>query len=313
MASLVHAYEQTRDVNAASGYVLTVADFIHTFPDEVRLMWPTPLSVAKVLFFAARYYVLVHCVLASMCLSPEECKRSFVQLFVSSGASVLCAEAILFVRVFAFSERNRKVLIYLVIQYICAMNTRLTASKAIHAPSVGILITFLLSVKFAPAAQPDLPCMPASAGYKYIGINFSLALLSVVTIMVIMVYIAHRKYRRLNSNLLKLFYRDGILYFLCLSGLATANIVASFVASASYKFLLLETQVLLHSVLSTRMLLHLRKWAEHDIKGGRTVETSLGEIEFIIRLRNARGAMSTIPSETLADATFDRGDSVALL
>lgn len=309
MASLVHAYEQTRNVNylAASGYALTVADFIHTFPDEVRLMWPTPLSVAKVLFFAARYYVLVHCVLASMYhlrtgLSPEECKRSFVQLFVSSGASVLCAEAILFVRVFAFSERNRKVLIYLVIQYI-----------AIHAPSVGILITFLLSVKFAPAAQPDLPCMTASAGYKYIGINFSLALLSVVTIMVIMVYIAHRKYRRLNSNLLKLFYRDGILYFLCLSGLATANIVASFVASASYKFLLLETQVLLHSVLSTRMLLHLRKWAEHDIKGGRTVETSLGEIEFVVRLRNARGAMSTLPSETLADATFNRYDSAALL
>ncbi|KAF5337893.1 hypothetical protein D9611_014777 [Ephemerocybe angulata] len=244
MASLVHAYEQTRNVN-------------------VRLMWPTPLSVAKVLFFAARYYVLVFHLRNARDLS-----------FNYS-----------FLPVLRYSARK------------CAMNTRLTASKAIHAPSVGILITFLLSVK----------C------YKYIGINFSLALLSVVTIMVIMVYIAHRKYRRLNSNLLKLFYRDGILYFLCLSGLATANIVASFVASASYKFLLLETQVLLHSVLSTRMLLHLRKWAEHDIKGGRTVETSLGEIEFVVRLRNARGAMSTLPSETLADATFNRYDSAALL
>jgi hypothetical protein len=34
---------------------------------QVRLMWPTPLSVPKVLFFALRYYILIHHILAILC------------------------------------------------------------------------------------------------------------------------------------------------------------------------------------------------------------------------------------------------------
>ncbi|KAF5332641.1 hypothetical protein D9611_005294 [Ephemerocybe angulata] len=47
MDSLAEAYEQTRNAN-------------------VRLMWPTPLSSAKVLFFFARYYILLHVGLSAM-------------------------------------------------------------------------------------------------------------------------------------------------------------------------------------------------------------------------------------------------------
>ncbi|RXW18630.1 hypothetical protein EST38_g7224 [Candolleomyces aberdarensis] len=41
-----------------------VADFLHTFPDEVRLIWPTPMSIPKVLFLAVRYYAFINCVFA---------------------------------------------------------------------------------------------------------------------------------------------------------------------------------------------------------------------------------------------------------
>lgn len=36
-------------------------------------------------------------------------------------------------------------------------------------------------------------------------------------VMFIMVYLAFRKHRDLNSTLLTIFYRDGIFYFICLS------------------------------------------------------------------------------------------------
>jgi hypothetical protein len=36
--------------------------------------------------------------------------------------------------------------------------------------------------------------------------------------MAIMAYIAYNKHRNFNSTLLSIFYRDGVYYFVCLSG-----------------------------------------------------------------------------------------------
>ncbi|RXW17158.1 hypothetical protein EST38_g8692 [Candolleomyces aberdarensis] len=59
--TIVRAYTSTRYVNylAVSSFALVIVDFLHTFPDEVRLMWKAPMSLPNVLFFAIRYYSLV--------------------------------------------------------------------------------------------------------------------------------------------------------------------------------------------------------------------------------------------------------------
>jgi hypothetical protein len=81
--------------------------------------------------------------------------------------------------------------------------------------------------------------------------------------MFIMMYIAFRKHKNFNSTLLSVFYRDGIFYFICLSGaskclfsdvsstgswcvdydvaLASANIVVNLAApEGGFKFLLVQ-------------------------------------------------------------------------
>ncbi|KAJ2922775.1 hypothetical protein H1R20_g14330, partial [Candolleomyces eurysporus] len=60
--AIVQAYTSTQYGNylAVSSFTVVIADFLHTFPDEVRLMWKAPMSLPKVLFFGIRYYILIH-------------------------------------------------------------------------------------------------------------------------------------------------------------------------------------------------------------------------------------------------------------
>ncbi|KAF6753322.1 hypothetical protein DFP72DRAFT_902745 [Ephemerocybe angulata] len=273
MDSLVEAYQQTRNAN--------IADFIHTFSEEVRLMWPIPLSSVKVLFFVARYYTLLHLGLSAMQgaprhashhlrsgLTPGECTRAFVQLFISSSMAVLSAEVILYMRVYALSGMNKRLMAYLAIQYL------------VH---LRLLTPSPLTVE--PSPIPNLPCIPIYIDRSAAGIVFCLSLASTIAIMAIMVYISRRQYRDFESSLISLFFRDGVLYFICLSTLTCANIVSSNVAPPPYKFITLEPQVLSHSILATRMLMHLRGWAERDLTMGAS-HRSVWDIELSMMLRD---------------------------
>ncbi|KAF5325644.1 hypothetical protein D9611_000316 [Ephemerocybe angulata] len=204
-----------------------MADFIHTFPDEVRLMWFAPLSIPKVLFFVVRYYIIVN--------------------------NVFVALSILFYRVYGFSGRSRWMLVYLIFQFI-----------AIHAASFTLLARYIGTVKFIQWPFPNLNCMPSEAKASLLGGVFATLLGSVIIAMLIMVSIAYRKHRGFNSALLQVFYRDGVFYFICLSALASANIGVSFAASTGYEYLFTQLEIDAHAILSTRMLLHLRDIAGRD-------------------------------------------------
>ncbi|KAJ2931035.1 hypothetical protein H1R20_g6059, partial [Candolleomyces eurysporus] len=94
-----------------------------------------------------------------------------------------------------------------------------------------------------------------------------------------MLFILFRKYRDQKSSLIKAFYRDGVSYFACLSAAALTNIVLNvasvnspgstciLVRSLSYKCILGQPEAVLHAILSTRMLLHLRSVANGQANG----------------------------------------------
>ncbi|KAF6760991.1 hypothetical protein DFP72DRAFT_1166027 [Ephemerocybe angulata] len=253
---LVDGYEAARIANylAVSGMALVAADYIHTFPDEVRLMWPTPWSLPKVLFFALRYYVFINNIFAAIYNFPinsstSKCKAAFVRLAISAPLLFIMAEAILLVRVYAFSGRNKWMLAYLVFHFL-----------AVHAAVIGLLAKFVMSVRFDPLPFTDLPCFPTAANGSLLGIVYTIVLGSVVVVMFIMMWIAVRKHRAFNNRnpLLTVFYQDGVFYFITLSALASANIFMNYTAPEAYKLLLSQIESDLHAILATRMILHLR-------------------------------------------------------
>ncbi|KAF6744668.1 hypothetical protein DFP72DRAFT_1176643 [Ephemerocybe angulata] len=287
--------------SSCSGYALVIADFFETFPDEVRLMWPGPWSIPKVLFFSVRY-----CTLAIIVIQGFEgfrtpytvlaCRKLFTISGMTCTAVIFGSEGILFFRVYAFSGRSKKMLIYLLCQFIM-----------VQATLLGLILKFLINVQFVryPFAEMQF-CRPVQGENSLIGTAFAVLLGNIAVIMVIMGYLAHQKHRGLKSELLNVFYRDGISYFICLSGRAipgtsmpsdnlaliavmtSVNVFVNFAAAKDFQFLFLEMEIALHGILSTRMILHLRRveysrvsrsFLSHELQGldGRAMSSILFE------------------------------------
>lgn len=124
--------------------------------------------------------------------------------------------------------------------------------------------------------------------------------------MLMMVYIAFLKHRDMNNALMMIFYRDGIFYFICISGTYSGSVSRTPLTCPSTSAGLREhirklfraarlqislravrtlhslqfspllnpsiqslsrTEVDIHVILATRMLLHLRRWAERERVG----------------------------------------------
>ncbi|KAJ3535082.1 hypothetical protein NMY22_g6649 [Coprinellus aureogranulatus] len=258
-------------------------------------MWPTPFSLPKVLFFALRYYVMVQTAFAASYglprgMSPEQCEAAFLRIGISSIIVMIASEVL--------GKSATRDLVF---------DSPLTTPQAIHATAFALLTKFIETVHFVKFPIDNLVCMPAQARNVMLSGVFALLLGSVVIVMFIMMYLAFRKHRDLNSALLTIFYRDGIFYFICLSVLASGNIIVNLAApSGGMKFLLVQTEVNLHVILSTRMLLHLRSWAERDrYAEGRGRDTgTMGAFEYSTNYGNRGGKWSTMKFERPALETI---------
>ncbi|KAJ3549687.1 hypothetical protein NMY22_g780 [Coprinellus aureogranulatus] len=268
--------------NEICAYTIMVYDLVYTFPDEVRYMWPAPLSFPKVLFFLLRYYSIVHMYFnlsfnLPTGLSLEFCQSGFAKVTTSGYLIVIASEWILFICVWAFSGRDRRVLAFVLFQAIVIFG----------GIDMVLLVQFLRSVRFDPAIQnptENIPCMPVNTGNLYLAGAFGLILWSVTSaylrlfveweafsltvrldvegVMAIMIYYAIRRHRGTGTSLLTVFYRDGVFYFAVLSVLATLNIITLIRAPRGFQYAFSQIATIPHAVLSTRMLLHLRKWSE---------------------------------------------------
>lgn len=249
----------TRTTNylAVAGDTLVLADYVRTLPDEIQYMWGAKLSIPKVLFFCLRYYLLVHVGFSLYALradiTPEDCKRVMDRVDFSINALVAGSEAILYYRVYAFSGQRRRIMLYLVVQ-----------CTAILSAAFVLISLAIRTVKYTTYPEYDVGCVPVAGDVSRLGIAFSLLLANIVASMAFMVYIALRKHQQsgFSNGLLTLFYRDSVVYFLFMSLFAILNIVVCFRAPEHYSSIIVQPQAVLHAILSTHMLLHLREWGQ---------------------------------------------------
>ncbi|KAF6751518.1 hypothetical protein DFP72DRAFT_907324 [Ephemerocybe angulata] len=259
MEEVLQAYQATRYtsyINTA-GFTLVVADYLQTLPDEVHLMWPSPISLPQFLFYFLRYYILVVNTINALYYIPlgrsvKECQITWLAGAFLSAPIVVAAEGMLCYRVYAFSGRNRKIFIYLILQFI-----------VIHMAEIAVLVQYGRTVQFLHFPGGSVTCMALTSS-TYLAVLFTLLLVNVISTMVLMIYIAFSKHGRVDSGLVRVFYRDGVFYFIVLSALAIANIHINFLASEWHRYLITQLEVDFHAILATRMLLHLRRYAESE-------------------------------------------------
>ncbi|EFI27271.1 hypothetical protein CC1G_15099 [Coprinopsis cinerea okayama7 len=274
-----------------------LADYLHTLPLEVSLIWPSEWSFAKILFLLNRYWVLdiIFRHFVDHGSSPSVCRMGFISSTTFAFFGFLLSEAIMFLRLFALSGRNRWMGGWLGFQFFI-----------LHfAPFVAVCV-FIRDVEYEPSPIPSvMPCLPVAQGsarWKEIAL-YSVGLGS------------HTQHRSTKSSLLSIFYRDGLIYFLGLAITSLVNIVISATVPFNCDAMFLmyvpfphphlhpllplplhsrltnfhktdththtrirksSPQRTIHAILANRAILHLREQGRKDVQAGSSTTLDFG-------------------------------------
>lgn len=241
-------------INVASGAVL-VFDYFQTFTMEVELIWNSKWSIGKFLFLLARYSaffdvpLVLYYALASN-VSHDTCYHVYAVSSYSTAFGIVVAEAIMILRTYALWGNNRRLLIFLT-----------TLLAAVYIPVIVILVFFLRSLKYG---EPPLPtvigCYPTE-GSIILFADFVLLVVLETIIMALTLWIGVKRFRHSRNRLVYTLYRDGIFYFVYLFLISVGNIIVLVAGPPEYVDLLNTFQRVMHSVLSTRTMLHVRATA----------------------------------------------------
>ncbi|KAJ3502229.1 hypothetical protein NLJ89_g8982 [Agrocybe chaxingu] len=235
--------------------VIFLWDYLLTFGMEVRYIWPGKWTFVKIVFLVQRYVPFLDIMWYGMHvsfgsnLSTKFCTRVN---YVGKGLMLLgliSSEIVLLFRIWAVWNRNQIMTILLPVLF-----------AACWIPPTIFLVEFIRSVKFVAVEPPFLGCVVLSAS-DVITLSWIFMLIWDTVSLILMVIPAVRacSYRG-HSTLFRTVYGEGIVYYFYLFVLSTINILLNFNPSIAvpYRFLAVQMSRSLHSILTSRVLLHIR-------------------------------------------------------
>lgn len=221
---------------------------------QVAYVWFSKWSLVKVLYLGARYILPIPASMAIIYSTASSASPSLCRIWFAIGSAttiigIALAEGLLYLRVFALAGRGRVVGSLLAFLFF-----------GLHGGIFVSLVRFLNSLEYAPSPIPTVvPCYTTKAKSKLLSTVYIMVLCSEIVIMFMTLWICFTRYKASKSPLVALFYRDGLGYFWILSLISAGNIICHFAAPITYIYLFAIPQGMLHGILSTRLILHLRE------------------------------------------------------
>ncbi|KAJ2911690.1 hypothetical protein MD484_g8726, partial [Candolleomyces efflorescens] len=171
-----------------------LADWLHTLPFEVEVIWPARWNLVKFLYFFNRYFP-VDIIFSYIYIEVPDVEMCRVSYFVSSVGLILAL---------GMSE----------VQFF-----------VVQATAFSLLGPFLTSFRWVPSPVPKhIACLAVAANTLYAAISFAMIMVNETIIMLVMLYIGFMRHRHTRSSLVKIFYRDGFVFFLFLAASSIVNI-----------------------------------------------------------------------------------------
>lgn len=125
----------------------------------------------------------------------------------------------------------------------------------VSAPCLAILVYFIRSLRYGDS--PLSGCyVTESSGILFA--NFVLLMLFETIIMCLTIWIGIKRFRHSRNRLVHILYRDGIFYFVYIFMISMGNIIVLLAGPPQYLDLMTTLQRVVHSILSTRIILHTR-------------------------------------------------------
>lgn len=226
-------------------------DYVLTFGDELNHIWGRGrFSIGSILFVLARYLGFASCVLSNF----EKSLSISNTLTCLRVTAIISSEGIVAVRTWAVWARNKWILAILVLCAIAACTAAgvttvndVQSSELINAPARDCVVGLSTSV----------------GGQWVVPLSMTI-MYEVVTIVLTIIRIMWWRRRLSRSRtpnrapLLDTLWKDGVIYFALMLGLGVVNtalVIRSTAAVIQQNVTQLQTS--LHSILSTRIVLHL--------------------------------------------------------
>ncbi|KAJ6515369.1 hypothetical protein C8R45DRAFT_1086583 [Mycena sanguinolenta] len=243
----------------AASLTLLGYDWLTCLEREVETVWGSPWKGAKILYLLSRYIPLVNLSSALYYYVVFEptvltCQRVDALAGWLTAIGIVVSEGMLIMRTYAIYNSSKKILVFLLVL--------LAVLVGIAFPTAEL---FIRSLRYG---QPPIGtingCFPVS-GSAIIFVSFIAILLFETTIVALTVYSAFRHYRRDSSPVIKVLYRDSLFFFLCIFFITLGNVLVPALLFREYADLLNRLQAAIHSIVSTRIIFHLRQQSRADI------------------------------------------------
>jgi len=158
------------------------------------------------------------------------------------------AEAILVLQTHALWSRSSWFKIFLTIEYMI-----------IHVSVIVITAIFLRNIQYDPSPSPMMVgCYAITMSKIAIG-DYLLVMLHEIIILALTLWIGIKSHRHSRSLFVTHLLRNGILYFIGIILISAGNVVTLVTGPREFHRLFTTIQRVMHSVLSARILLHVRQ------------------------------------------------------
>ncbi|KAF8839349.1 hypothetical protein BDN67DRAFT_780378 [Paxillus ammoniavirescens] len=264
----------TGDLYVVSISVLFVFDYFYQLEDEVTFIWSRRgWGIGKALFVPTRYipFMLIPFTLFSSFaanLDVHTCKTLLYIIVVLEAVAIALSEVTFGLRAYAMWNRSKAVLAI----YCCV-------AIAYVAATAFIFQLFFSSVTFG---KPPLPII---SGCYRMGAN-SVIFASFVVVMVteavtttLILYRAFRHFRHTPNALIQNMTRDGVFYCVTMFSMSLVNVLVILFMPIQ-GWVLDAYQAVMHTILATRMQIHLRKVDQHANLMDPFAEESLAPMSF---------------------------------
>ncbi|KAI0270704.1 hypothetical protein BC834DRAFT_967434 [Gloeopeniophorella convolvens] len=260
----LNGWRLTTDIAVASA-ALIFYDWILTSGGELDYLWRRErLTYARVLFVLARYPALA-CALLD--LFPSSVTQGNV-LTCLRLATIVFSELILATRTWAIWEKSRAVLAVLVGTFV-----------ACAAPGIAIIERDIATTVLGPSADPGLAdvqqCQVFTSAVKHVWVvPYLVVMVFEAVVLALTLYRVLAYYREVpkqtRTPLLDVLWIDGVMYFVFMLLLGVMNVVLVLqVSDPQLRTGGTQLQMVLHSILSTRIVLHIAHTTQQDLVDSR--------------------------------------------
>ncbi|KAF8834101.1 hypothetical protein BDN67DRAFT_1006190 [Paxillus ammoniavirescens] len=270
-------------------------DYFCQLEDEVTFIWSRrDWSVGKVLFVLTRYIPfiiipLILCAIFATNLDVHTCETLLYITTILEIVAITLSEVIFGLRAYAMWNRNRAVLV----TYCCV-------AIVYVAVVVFMFQSFLPSVTFGESPIATISGCYKTSGNSLVFATFVVIMLVEVVTTALTLYPAFQHFRHTPNSLSQNMARGGVFY--CVTMFSTCMSVANVLLillfpvrlpalpfflfphlylQIQYGDMFTIYQTVMHTVLATRMQLHLRKVDQHTYLVDRFAEESLVQMSFM--------------------------------